>query len=56
MGLKEEDLRKLPEDGIDPENPGKYGGYWKIYRVISSGDMDVTIAFTYLWSLNQINH
>jgi len=26
MGLKEEDLRKLPEDGIDPENPGKYGG------------------------------
>lgn len=24
MALTEEDLKKLPEDGIDPENPGKY--------------------------------
>lgn len=24
MALTEEDLKKLPEDGLDPENPGKY--------------------------------
>jgi Dyp-type peroxidase family len=26
MALTEEDLQQLPEDGIDPENPGKYQG------------------------------